>query len=86
MVTNFLKTLLAYFLMLLLGEFLKTLNNFLEVMPMIFIILIISLPVAIIFLVVRDYYSKKYKNESPEDKKKRDELEKIKEWSQRNKC
>ena len=86
MVTNFLKTLLAYFLMLLLGEFLKTLNNFLEVMPMIFIILIISLPVAIIFLVVRDYFSQKYKNESPEDKKKREELEKIREWSQRNKC
>ena len=28
----------------------------------------------------------KYKNESPEDKKKREELEKIKEWSRRNKC
>lgn len=60
--------------------------EFLEVMPMIFIILIISLPVAIIFLVVRDYFSQKYKNESPEDKKKREELEKIREWSQRNKC
>ncbi len=28
----------------------------------------------------------KYKNESPEEKKKREELEKIKEWSRRNKC
>ena len=28
----------------------------------------------------------KYKNESPEDKKKREELEKIREWSRRNKC
>lgn len=28
----------------------------------------------------------KYKNESPEDKKKREELEKIKEWSRHNKC
>ena len=28
----------------------------------------------------------KYKNESPEDKKKREELEKIKEWRRRNKC
>lgn len=28
----------------------------------------------------------KYKNEAPEDKKKREELEKIKEWSRRNKC
>lgn len=28
----------------------------------------------------------KCKNESPEDKKKREELEKIKEWSRRNKC
>lgn len=28
----------------------------------------------------------KYKNESPKDIKKREELEKIKEWSRRNKC
>lgn len=61
------------------GELLKDIDK-------IFIILIISFPIAIIFLVVRDYLQTKNKNESPEDKKKREELEKIKEWSRCNKC
>ncbi len=61
------------------GELLKDIDR-------IFIILIISFPIAIIFLVVRDYLQTKNKNESPEDKKKREELEKIKEWSRHNKC
>ena len=61
------------------GELLKDIDR-------IFIILIISFPIAIIFLVVRDYLKTKNKNESTEDKKKREELEKIKEWSRRNKC
>lgn len=30
--------------------------------------------------------NEKYKNETPEERKKREELEKVREWSKRNNC
>lgn len=55
-------------------------ENFLKIIMGIVILITLSLGIAFIV----DHL--KYKNESPEDKKKREELEKIKEWSRRNKC
>lgn len=52
----------------------------------ILVVLVLTFLFATYMIVSEVIKELKYKNESPEDKKKREELEKIKEWSRRNKC
>ena len=52
----------------------------------ILVVLVLTFLFATYMIVSEVIKELKYKNESPEDKKKRKELEKIKEWSRRNKC
>lgn len=52
----------------------------------ILVVLVLTFLFATYMIVSEVIKELKYKNESPEDKKKREELKKIKEWSRRNKC
>lgn len=50
------------------------------------IILILAFLFVTYMIILEVIKELKYKSESQEDKKKREELEKIKKWSRRNKC
>ncbi len=52
----------------------------------ILIILILAFLFVTYMIILEVIKELKYKSESQEDKKKREELEKIKKWSRRNKC
>ena len=52
----------------------------------ILVVLVLTFLFATYMIVSEVIKELKYKNESLEDKKKREELKKIKEWSRRNKC
>lgn len=52
----------------------------------ILVVLVLTFLFATYMIVSEVIKELKYKNESPKDIKKREELEKIKEWSRRNKC
>ena len=53
---------------------------------LILVVLVLAFLFVTYMIVLEVIKELKYKNESSEDKKKREELEKIREWSRRNKC